>query len=104
MSNWKAICTVQDIPRQGSRVVKRDGQDDIAIFRAQDDHVFALVDRCPHKGGPLSQGTVHGHAVACPLHNWVIALDSGEARAPDVGCANKVAVKVEADTVYLELA
>jgi nitrite reductase (NADH) small subunit len=104
MSNWKAVCTVADIPRQGSRVLKREGKDDIAIFRAVDDHVFALVDRCPHKGGPLSQGTVHGHSVACPLHNWVIALDTGEARAPDVGCANRIPVKVEADTVYLELA
>lgn len=101
---WTSICNIADIPRAGARVVKRSGADDIAVFRAWDDHVFALLDRCPHKGGPLSAGLVHGHAVTCPLHGWVIGLSDGQAQAPDEGCSQHIAARVEDGTVYLNLA
>jgi nitrite reductase (NADH) small subunit len=105
---WKAICNVADIPVLGARVVNRaakpgEARPDIAIFRNSEDKVFALVDRCPHKGGPLSQGIVFGERVACPLHNWNIQLDSGHATAPDEGCAQKFSVKVEDGVVYLDV-
>lgn len=101
--NWSEICRVEDIPQQGARIVRRPGREDIAVFRSHGDEVFALIDRCPHKGGPLSAGLVHGRSVTCPLHNWVIDLDSGQAQAPDVGCARAVAVRVEAGVVSLDL-
>lgn len=101
-SNWVRICSVEDIPFLGARVVERDG-DDIAVFRTGGDKVFALADRCPHKGGPLSQGIVHGETVTCPLHGWHIELGSGEARAPDIGCAKRFACKVEQGDVHLDL-
>ena len=100
---WTPVCAVEDIPRAGSRVVKRGGADDIAVFRAWDDQVFALLDRCPHKGGPLSAGLVHGHAVTCPLHGWTIDLADGQAQAPDQGCSHRIAAQVEDGTVYLDL-
>ncbi len=100
---WKAVCRVQDIPVLGARRVARAGQDiPIALFRTADDEVFALLDRCPHKGGPLSQGIVFGRQVACPLHNWTIGLDDGCAKAPDEGCVQRFACKVEGDEVFLE--
>ncbi|CAL60650.1 nitrite reductase [NAD(P)H], small subunit [Herminiimonas arsenicoxydans] len=103
MSNqWKVICKVTDIPVLGSRVVKRADQPNIAIFRNSEDKVFALLDRCPHKGGPLSQGIVFGERVACPLHNWSIGLDSGCAAAPDEGCTQKFSVKIESGEVWLD--
>jgi nitrite reductase (NADH) small subunit len=95
MSEWIPICRVEDIPVLGSRRVAREQGAAVALFRAADDHVFALLDRCPHKGGPLSQGIVFGHSVACPLHNWTIGLADGCARAPDVGCTTPFAVRVE---------
>ncbi|MCB4824372.1 nitrite reductase small subunit NirD [Roseicella aerolata] len=101
-SGWAEIGRLTDIPRQGARVVAS-SIGDIAVFRALDDTVFAIEDRCPHKGGPLSQGIVHGHAVTCPLHNWVIDLQSGEAAAPDVGCVKRIPVKVEDGRVLLSL-
>ena len=100
---WKAVCSVADIPVLGSRVVQRGVKPDVAIFRNSEDKIFALLDRCPHKGGPLSQGIVFGERVACPLHNWSIELGSGCAMAPDVGCAQKFNVKVEGGRVYLDL-
>ena len=102
MSGWQVICTVDAIPRLGARVVKS-AHGDIAVFRNAEDEVFALHDKCPHKGGPLSQGIVFGRKVACPLHGWNIRLDNGNAVAPDAGCARPFPVKVEGGTVFLKL-
>jgi nitrite reductase (NADH) small subunit len=101
---WKVICNVADIPVLGARVVNRAKQTGIAIFRNGEDRIFALLDRCPHKGGPLSQGIVFGERVACPLHNLNIELGSGCAVAPDEGCTQKFSVKVENGQVYLDTA
>lgn len=99
---WIDIGHLSDIPRQGARVIAAPGGN-IAVFRTVDDAVFALADRCPHKGGPLSQGLVHGRRVACPLHDWRIQLDTGEAVAPDTGCAARYPVRVEDGRVRLRL-
>ncbi len=103
MSEWKMICLVTDIPVLGSRRVSRNSGMDVAVFRNSEDQVFALLDRCPHKGGPLSQGIVHGTSVACPLHNWNIGLADGCAKAPDEGCTPKFAVQVTDGAVYLDM-
>ncbi|WP_341905830.1 nitrite reductase small subunit NirD [Polaromonas sp. YR568] len=102
MSEWKKICLVTDIPVLGSRRVARPRGLDVAVFRNDQDGVFALLDRCPHKGGPLSQGIVFGNSVACPLHNWTIDLEGGCAKAPDEGCTPKFSCKVEAGQVFLD--
>ena len=102
MTNWIEIGKLNDIPMLGSRVV-RTASGDIAVFRTADDEVFALDDRCPHKGGPLSQGIVFGDRVACPLHNWSIELATGEAVAPDTGCTRRFGARVERGVVYVAL-
>jgi nitrite reductase (NADH) small subunit len=99
---WVEIGNLNEIPRLGSRVV-RTATDEIAIFRAADDSVFALSNRCPHKQGPLSEGILHGHRVTCPLHNWVIELENGEAVAPDVGCAKSYPVRLEGEMILLAI-
>ena len=104
MESWKAVCRVEDIPRLGARRFERDGFVPVAVFRAADDAIFALVDRCPHKGGPLSQGIVFARSVACPLHNWTIGLEDGCAAAPDHGCAVRIDVRLVDGTVELNLA
>ena len=101
MLDWKFICHIDDIPVLGSRRVARPGAVEVAIFRNAQDKVFALLDRCPHKGGPLSQGIVFGDSVACPLHNWTIGLADGCARSPDEGCTTPFAVQVEQGRVCL---
>ena len=103
-TEWVPICRVQDIPVLGARRVNRSQGPAVALFRAADVHVFALLDSCPHKGGPLSQGIVFGHSVACPLHNWTIGLADGCAKAPDEGCTTPFTVHVEEGTVSLDAA
>ncbi len=102
MTEWKKICFVTDIPVLGSRRVSRAQGMDVAVFRNDQDQVFALLDRCPHKGGPLSQGIVFGTSVACPLHNWTIGLKDGCANAPDEGCTQPFQVKVVDGAVHLD--
>jgi nitrite reductase (NADH) small subunit len=102
MSGWIEIGRLEDIPRLGARVVRR-AETNVAVFRTEDDRVFALVDRCPHKGGPLSQGIVHGCRVTCPLHNLVLELETGKAVAPDEGTTRTIPVKVEEGRIFLEL-
>jgi nitrite reductase (NADH) small subunit len=99
---WTYVGTLSQLPQQGARRV-RTAAGDIAIFRTIDDQLFALEDRCPHKGGPLSQGIVHGSAVACPLHNWSISLATGEALGADKGCTPRIPLKCDGNNIYLEL-
>ena len=99
---WTDVGAVTDVPLRGSRrVPTADG--DIAIFRTGDGRVFALKDKCPHKGGPLSQGIVHGHAVTCPLHSWNIELATGEVMGADrgKGCAPVVPLRIEDGRILL---
>jgi nitrite reductase (NADH) small subunit len=102
MEGWKKVCNIEDIPRLGARVLRHEGGD-IAVFRTAEDEVFALADKCPHKGGPLSQGIVHGKQVTCPLHGWKIGLDDGNAVAPDEGCAKRYECKLEGAQVLLQI-
>ena len=99
---WIEIGTLEDIPRLGARVIKT-SVGDIAIFRTAVDEVFALDDRCPHRGGPLSQGIVFDKRVACPLHDWVIDLQGGCAQAPDEGRTKVYPVKLEARRIFIAL-
>lgn len=99
--DWVEVCRIDDIPALGARVLEREGGDNIALFRTASGNVFALRDRCPHKGGPLSQGIVAGETVTCPLHSWNLGLDTGQARAPDVGCVTTYPVRVEDGVVWL---
>lgn len=100
MNNWTDVAALEDIPRLGARVLNTDTVR-IALFRTAGDQVFALKDECPHKQGPLSQGIVHDNSVTCPLHNWKIDLQSGQAQGPDEGCAHAYPVKVENGRVLL---
>jgi nitrite reductase (NADH) small subunit len=100
-ANWIDIGALADIPQQGARVV-RTAAGCVAVFRTADNQVFALEDRCPHKGGPLSEGIVHGTSVTCPLHNWVFDMSTGQAQGADEGAVATYAARVEAGRILLD--
>lgn len=97
-----AIGTLSDIPQMGARTIQTP-RGEVAVFRTATDEVFALINRCPHKGGPLSEGIIAGRTVACPLHNWVIDLTSGEAVAPDEGCAEHFTIRRDGESLWITL-
>ena len=99
--SWVAVCRLEDIPPLGARRIARAQGLPVAVFRTADDQVHALLDRCPHKGGPLSQGIVMADGVACPLHNWTIQFGDGCARAPDEGSTPVFVCKVVDGVVHL---
>ncbi|QCJ00017.1 nitrite reductase small subunit NirD [Agrobacterium larrymoorei] len=90
--NWVEIGNITDIPLRGARCVKTP-MGKIAVFRTAENEVYAIEDHCPHKGGPLSQGIVHGASVTCPLHNWVISLETGKAQGADEGAVRTIPVR-----------
>ncbi|MGD9479201.1 nitrite reductase small subunit NirD [Shinella sp. G-2] len=100
--NWFAIGDIADIPLRGARCVKTP-QGRIAVFRTAENEVFAIEDHCPHKGGPLSQGIVHAKAVTCPLHNWVISLETGKALGADQGAVKTIALKNDGGALFIAL-
>jgi nitrite reductase (NADH) small subunit len=102
---WIEVCTVDEVPQDGARVIERGrGVASVAIFRCGDGAVFAVEDRCPHRDGPLSQGIVYGHRVACPLHNWSVELETGQAVAPDQGATRTYPLRVARGRIWLQAA
>ncbi|WP_204115857.1 nitrite reductase small subunit NirD [Shimia biformata] len=99
--SWLDIGSIDDIPLRGARIVKT-VHGCVAVFRTAEDEVFASSDRCPHKGGPLSEGIVHGKSVTCPLHNWVFSLETGEAQGADEGQIATYPTKLEGGRILLD--
>ena len=99
---WLPIGTIDDIPQRGARCVVTP-QGKIGVFRTHDDRIFAIEDHCPHKGGPLTQGIVHGASVTCPLHNWVISLETGLAQGADEGAVRTIPLKIEEGRILIAL-
>ena len=98
---WLDIGPATQIEPGSARTLPVLGGEEIAVFRTVRGEVYALVNKCPHKQGPLSQGIVHGDSVTCPLHNWRISLRTGEALGDDKGCTPAIPLKVEAGRVFL---
>lgn len=102
IDNWVDVCALEDVPIQGSRIVKTD-QGCLALFRTTSDDVYALDDKCPHKNGPLSQGIVAGKTITCPLHNWVFSMETGEAQGADEGSVAVTPARLKDGRIQLDL-
>ncbi|MEP3246470.1 MAG: nitrite reductase small subunit NirD [Sneathiella sp.] len=100
--SWIEIGAIQDIPVRGSRCISY-GDTTIAVFRTSQNDVFALEDKCPHKNGPLSQGIVHDGCVTCPLHNWIISLETGQAQGADEGQTKIFPIRMEGQKILLQI-
>lgn len=101
--SWIDIGHIEDIPLRGARLLKTQ-VGCVAVFRTGEEEVFAASNTCPHKGGPLVEGIVHGQSVTCPLHNWVFDLNTGEAQGADAGRIDTYPVRVEGDRILIDSA
>ncbi|WP_417718606.1 nitrite reductase small subunit NirD [Salipiger sp.] len=99
--SWIDIGHIEDVPLRGSRLV-RTGVGCVAVFRTDEAEIYAASNSCPHKGGPLSEGIVHGNKVTCPLHNMIFDLSTGEAQGADEGRIDIYPVRVEAGRILLD--
>lgn len=99
--SWIDIGHIDDIPLRGARIVKT-AVGCVAVFRTAEEEVFAASNSCPHKGGPLSEGIVHGKSVTCPLHNWVFSLETGEAQGADEGSIATYPIRLDAGRLMLD--
>lgn len=101
IGEWLDIGPTGQIEPGTARTLPVEGSEEVAVFHTMRGEFYALVNKCPHKQGPLSQGIIHGDSVSCPLHNWRISLKSGEALGDDRGCTPTIPLKVDAGRIYL---
>ncbi|MFW7381538.1 MAG: nitrite reductase small subunit NirD [Oligoflexus sp.] len=100
--NWYLIGTIHDIPRQGAQLLQF-GDRQLGIFRTYQDEFYAINAQCPHAGGPLTEGLIHGHYVSCPLHDWTINLKTGICQAPDEGQVSCYPLLIDGEDIWIAL-
>ncbi len=94
---FAAVCTLADLPVGLGRAYVV-GSHRIAIFRTRYGRIFAVADRCPHKGGPLSDGMLAGDQIVCPMHSF--RFDSaGNCDQPGVCSVRTYPVELAGDVV-----
>ncbi|MDE4133887.1 nitrite reductase small subunit NirD [Phaeobacter sp. QD34_3] len=99
--SWIDIGHIDEVPLRGARLLKTP-MGCIAVFRTAEAEVFAASNSCPHKGGPLSEGIVHGQSVTCPLHNWVFDLNTGEAQGADEGRIETYPLRLDGSRMLID--
>lgn len=66
----------------------------IALFHRKEGW-FALDDRCPHRGGPLSEGVCSEGKVTCPWHHAQFELKTGHCLSPKVASVKAYPLRIE---------
>jgi nitrite reductase (NADH) small subunit len=67
--------------------------------------IYALDGICPHSGGPLGQGALHGTTLVCPWHAWEFdcrtGVNSGASEMDDL--VAKFTVKIDGDDILVDV-
>jgi nitrite reductase (NADH) small subunit len=100
---WVRVTSCESIPLREGKAVDVGGRY-IAIFNLGDSFL-AVDNRCPHRGGPLSDGIVSGSAVICPLHAWAFNLSGGAVvnHPESQACLVTFPARVEDGIVWVEI-
>jgi nitrite reductase (NADH) small subunit len=94
------VTRLADLPPGQLRLAEVNGAR-VALARVGD-HVYALGDTCPHRGGSLSVGRLSGTRLACPLHGWMFDVRTGECVLPGRGArVPSYRVRIEAGDVWV---
>jgi nitrite reductase (NADH) small subunit len=94
------VCSIEELPVGLGRAFEVAGRQ-IAFFRTRRGGVFAVDNRCPHKGGPLAEGMLAGDAVVCPLHAFRFELATGDCDQPGTCPVGTYAVTLDGPDVYV---
>jgi nitrite reductase (NADH) small subunit len=92
------VCELAELPVGLGRPFDVGGHR-VAVFRTRTGKVFAVANRCPHKGGPLADGMLAGEQVVCPYHAFRYSADTGECDQPGACAVTTYPVEVIGDTV-----
>ncbi|MFU1769823.1 nitrite reductase small subunit NirD [Mammaliicoccus sciuri] len=94
------VAHISDLePLIGKKVIV--GDTHIGLFLTEEGNIRAINNVCPHKQGPLSEGTVSGDYVYCPLHDQKIDLSTGQVQELDEGCVATYPVEVVDGDIYV---
>lgn len=99
---WMCVGSQAGIPVREGRVVDIGGLE-LAVFNLGD-RAAAVENRCPHRGGPLSDGIVAGNSVVCPLHSWKVCFATGNVLRPaEAACVSTYPTRVKDGYIYVAL-
>ncbi|HEV2273547.1 MAG TPA: nitrite reductase small subunit NirD [Acidobacteriaceae bacterium] len=101
-SRWIRITEGENIPVREGRAIEVEGRG-LAVFNLGD-RFLAVENRCPHRGGPLSDGIVAGSVVVCPLHAWKVCLEDGQVTKPadQTACVASYRTRVEGGVISIQ--
>jgi nitrite reductase/ring-hydroxylating ferredoxin subunit len=68
---------VEDVPPGRCVAVDLSNGNELALYNV-DGEFHATENFCPHKGAPLSEGTLCGHTIECEWHGWQFDVRTGE--------------------------
>ncbi|HXV62931.1 MAG TPA: Rieske 2Fe-2S domain-containing protein [Vicinamibacteria bacterium] len=95
------LASVEDLA-EGKAIAVDVGEKRVAVFRHEDEW-FALDETCPHRGGPLHEGTIQSGVLYCPWHQWQFELRTGCSPLNPLSRVRTYAVIVEDGAVWVDL-
>ena len=102
MAGSRQVASVNDVP-PGERIVVEVGSKKIVLFNI-DGKFYAIDNTCPHRGGPLGEGSLHGTAVNCPWHGAQFDVTSGQVLGPPASTGvTSYSTKVEEGEIWVDL-
>jgi nitrite reductase (NADH) small subunit len=101
MAEFHRAAAVSEVSPGQSKLLSIAGKS-IAVFHV-DGKWFAIDNTCPHRQGPLNEGTLEGTIVSCPWHGWRFDLATGVCKMNPMVKADVFPTKVDGDFVWVEL-
>ena len=102
MPNSVSVAKVSDFDDQPAKCVEVAGKK-VALFKLGDEF-FAIDDTCTHVGGPLSEGTIDGDEIECPLHGAHFNIRTGQVTGgPASDDVSKYNVRLSGDEIEIEV-
>ena len=102
MSNFVRVAKTSDLTDSNRTLLEVDDRI-VALFKVGGEY-FCIDDVCTHDGGPLADGELDDHTIACPRHGAKFDIRSGAALTmPATRPTKSYAVKVEGEDVLIQV-
>ncbi len=102
MSDWQKLCSRADLPPEGQAKEFSIGGHTLCVATIEG-KPLALDNVCPHRGGPLSEGTIEGGKIVCPWHQFEFDLATGAGSEASDDRALTFALRQDGDDVMVEV-